>query len=70
MLSILQVLCKQRDPFSLLIRLVCTRHLLRWRRLTVAALLVADADIKVLEPEWLREKLITAARRVLKNNEE
>jgi hypothetical protein len=33
-------------------------------------LLVADADIKVIEPEWLREKLIAAARRVLKNNEE
>ena len=36
----------------------------------LTALLVADADIKVVEPEWLREKLITAARRVLKNNEE
>lgn len=36
----------------------------------LTALLVADADVKVLEPEWLREKLVTAARRVLKNNEE
>jgi predicted DNA-binding transcriptional regulator YafY len=36
----------------------------------LTALLVADADIKVIEPEWLREKLIAAARRVLKNNEE
>jgi predicted DNA-binding transcriptional regulator YafY len=36
----------------------------------LTALLVADADIKLLEPEWLREKLVAAARRVLKNNEE
>ncbi|MBQ9131383.1 MAG: hypothetical protein IJX62_02785 [Clostridia bacterium] len=36
----------------------------------LTALLVADADIKVVEPEWLREKLIAAAHRVLKNNEE
>ena len=36
----------------------------------LTALLVADADIKVVEPEWLREKLIAAAYRVLKNNEE
>ena len=36
----------------------------------LTALLVADADVKVIEPDWLREKLIAAARRVLKNNEE
>lgn len=36
----------------------------------LTALMVADADVKVIEPEWLREKLITAARRVLRNNED
>ena len=36
----------------------------------LTALLVADADVKVVEPEWLRDKLVAAARRVLKNNEE
>ena len=36
----------------------------------LTALLVADADVKLLEPEWLRERLLAAARRVLKNNEE
>ncbi len=36
----------------------------------LAALLTADADVRVLEPDWLRERLLAAARRVLKNHEE
>ncbi|MBR7181666.1 MAG: WYL domain-containing protein, partial [Clostridia bacterium] len=34
----------------------------------LAALLTADADVKLLEPDWLRERLIKAARRVLENH--
>ncbi len=36
----------------------------------LAALLTADADVRLLEPEWLRERLIRCARRVLERNEE
>lgn len=35
----------------------------------LAALLTADADVKLIEPDWLRERLLGAARRVIKNNE-
>ena len=35
----------------------------------LAALLTADADVRLLEPDWLRERLVNAARRVLKNHE-
>ena len=28
-----------------------------------------DADIKIISPDWLREKLVNTAKRVLKNNE-
>ena len=35
----------------------------------LAALLTSDADVKLLEPAWLRERLIAAAHRVLRNNE-
>lgn len=35
----------------------------------LSALLTADADVKLIEPDWLRERLLGAARRVLKNNE-
>ena len=31
--------------------------------------LCAETDITVLEPDWLRERLVEAARRVLKNND-
>ena len=34
----------------------------------LAALLTADADVKLLEPDWLRERLIRAAHRVLQNH--
>jgi predicted DNA-binding transcriptional regulator YafY len=34
----------------------------------LAALLTADADVKLLEPNWLRERLIRAAQRVLQNH--
>lgn len=34
----------------------------------LAALLTADADVKLLEPDWLRDRLIKAARRVLENH--
>ena len=36
----------------------------------LTALLTADADVKLLEPTWLRERLISAAHRVLRNNED
>lgn len=36
----------------------------------LAALLIADADVKIIEPAWLRDQLLAAARRVIKNNEE
>jgi predicted DNA-binding transcriptional regulator YafY len=34
----------------------------------LAALLTADADVRLVEPDWLRERLIKAARRVIENN--
>ena len=36
----------------------------------LAALLTADANVKLIEPDWLRERLVRAARRVLENNEQ
>ena len=33
----------------------------------LAALLTADTDVRLLEPEWLRERLVASARRVLAN---
>ena len=35
----------------------------------LAALLTTEADVRLLEPDWLRDKLILGARRVLANNE-
>ncbi len=35
----------------------------------LSALLTADADVKLLEPEWLRERLVAAAHRVLNNHD-
>ncbi len=35
----------------------------------LSTLLTTDADVKLLEPEWLREKLVSMAHRILKNNE-
>ncbi len=32
-------------------------------------MLVSDADIRVVKPEWLRDKVVDAAKRILKNNE-
>ena len=34
----------------------------------LAALLTTDADVRLLEPEWLRERLIAGAMRVLNNH--
>jgi predicted DNA-binding transcriptional regulator YafY len=34
----------------------------------LAALLTSDADVRLIEPEWLRERLIAAAQRVLDNH--
>lgn len=36
----------------------------------VGLLLSMDADFRIVEPAWLRDRLVTGARRVLKNNEE
>ena len=47
-------------------RYVCEFHHIE-RFLSV--LLTTDSDVKLIEPDWLRDKLIAAARRVLKNNE-
>ena len=35
----------------------------------LAALLTADADVRLLEPDWLRERLVACARRVLENHD-
>lgn len=34
----------------------------------ISALLILNADFRVLEPDWLRDRLIDAAQRILKNN--
>ena len=34
----------------------------------LAALLTADTDVRLVEPEWLRERLVASARRVLANH--
>ena len=34
----------------------------------LGAIMVMDSDIKILAPDWLREKLISTAERILKNN--
>lgn len=31
-------------------------------------MLVCDADIRIVEPEWLRERAVETAKRILKNN--
>ena len=36
----------------------------------LAAIMTADADVRLIEPEWLREKLVLGAKRVLENNAE
>lgn len=38
--------------------------------LFLGMLFTLDADVKVLSPEWLREKLVSSAERILKNNKE
>lgn len=35
----------------------------------IGLLLSMDSDFKLIEPAWLREKIVSGARRVLKNNE-
>jgi predicted DNA-binding transcriptional regulator YafY len=37
--------------------------------LFLGIIMSTSADIKVIEPEWLRQKLVDFAKRVLKNNE-
>jgi hypothetical protein len=32
-------------------------------------LLASEADIAIVKPAWLRERLVSAARRVLRNND-
>ena len=34
----------------------------------IGILLSLDADFKLIEPYWLRERIVRAARRVLENN--
>ena len=34
----------------------------------LGAVLAMESDIKVISPDWLREKLVSAAERILKNN--
>ena len=36
----------------------------------LGAIMAMDTDIKILAPDWLREKLVSSAERVLKNNKE
>ena len=36
--------------------------------LFLGALLTLDADVKIISPEWLRERAVKAAERLLKNN--
>lgn len=36
----------------------------------LGAIMAMDSDIKILSPDWLREKLVSSAERVLKNNAE
>ena len=36
----------------------------------LGAIMVMDSDIKILSPDWLREKLVSTAERILKNNKE
>ncbi len=35
----------------------------------VGLLFLSDADIKILKPEWLRDKMLDLAKKVIKNNE-
>ncbi|MBQ9131883.1 MAG: hypothetical protein IJX62_05380 [Clostridia bacterium] len=36
----------------------------------IGRLLSVDADFRLIEPAWLRERIVSSANRVLKNNEE
>lgn len=36
----------------------------------LGAIMVMDSDIKILSPDWLREKLVSTAERILANNKE
>ena len=36
----------------------------------LGAIIVMDSDIKILAPDWLKEKLVSTAERILKNNKE
>lgn len=36
----------------------------------LGAIMVMESDIKILSPDWLREKLVSTAERILKNNKE
>ena len=36
----------------------------------IGRLLSIDADFRLVEPAWLREKILSSARRVLENNAE
>ena len=53
-----------REPHN---RYICEFHSIEK---FIGLLLSMDADFKLIEPAWLREKIVSGARRVLKNNEE
>ncbi len=53
-----------REPHN---RYICEFHSIEK---FIGLLLSMDADFKLVEPAWLREKIVSGARRVLKNNEE
>ena len=53
-----------REPHN---RYICEFHSIEK---FIGLLLSMDADFKLIGPAWLREKIVSGARRVLKNNEE
>ena len=53
-----------REPHN---RYICEFHSIEK---FVGRLLSVDADFRLIEPTWLRDRLLSSARRVLKNNEE
>ena len=53
-----------REPHN---RYVCEFHSIEK---FIGLLLAMDADFRLVEPAWLRDKIVSGAHRVLKNNEE
>lgn len=53
-----------REPHN---RYICEFHSIEK---FVGRLLSVDADFRLIEPTWLRDRILSSARRVLKNNEE